>query len=173
MADIEVEYGTGSTTSNSYCSLATADIYHEEHRLHVTDWTGATDDDKEIALKWATWLLDDLVEWDGYKYNNTTGAIQALEWPRGGVTEKSGIFIETDEIPTWLQFATAEFARYLIATDRTEEEKTRGYSWLKAGSLSMQINKTDRTWTMPDSVWSMVKFYGTKTKAQERVLERM
>jgi len=173
MAEIEVEYGTGSTTSNSYCSLATADTYHEEHRLHVSDWTGATDDDKEIALKWATWLLDDLVEWDGYKYNNTTGAIQALEWPRGGVTEKSGIFIDTDEIPTWLQFATAEMARYLIASDRTLEAKTRGYSWLKAGNLSMQISKTDRVATMPDAVWNMVKFYGTKTKAQERTLERM
>ena len=83
------------------------------------------------------------------------------------------IFIETDEIPTWLQFATSELARYLIAEDRTQESKTRGYSWLKAGSLSMQVNKTDRTWTIPDSVWSMIKHYGTKSKSQERVLERM
>ena len=169
MAEIEVEYGSGSATSNSYCSAATGDVYHEEHRLHSSDWISATDDEKEISLKWATWLLDDLVEWDGYKYNTA----QALEWPRGGVSNKAGTYIEIDEIPTFLQFATAEFARYLIANDRTLEDKTRGYSWLKAGSLSMQVNKTDRTWTMPDSVWSMIKTYGTKVKAQQRTLERM
>ena len=172
MAEIEVEYGSGSTTANSYCSAATADVYHEEHRLHVSDWTGATDDEKEIALKWATWLLDDLVIWDGYKYNTTTGAVQALEWPRGGVVTKAGTFIDTDEIPTWLQYATAEFSRYLISADRTEESKTRGYSWLKAGRLSMQIAKTDRISVMPDAVWNMVKFYGNKSSSSLKILER-
>ncbi|MCG7852759.1 MAG: hypothetical protein MIO92_09575 [Methanosarcinaceae archaeon] len=169
MAEIEVEYGDGSSTSNSYCSAATGDVYHEEHRLHVSDWTSATDDEKEISLKWATWIIDDLVEWNGYKYNTT----QALEWPRGGVSNKDGTYIETDEIPLWLQFATAELGRYLIANDRTQESKTRGFSWLKAGSLSMQVNKTDRIWTIPDSVWDMIKHYGRKTKAQQRTLERM
>uniref|UniRef100_A0A6M3LG78 Putative tail protein n=1 Tax=viral metagenome TaxID=1070528 RepID=A0A6M3LG78_9ZZZZ len=162
-----VEYGDGSATANSYCALATADDYHDS-RLHVADWSSAVTATKEAALVWSTRLMDDLLAWNGWKYTET----QALEWPRDGVYDKSGYEIDVDEIPTFLQNATAEFARTLIVSDRTAEAATRGFNFLQAGSLKMSINKMDRIDVLPDSVWAMVKFCSTKALAQIRYLVR-
>ena len=50
MADtLVVEDGTGKTTANTYISLDDADTYHE-NRLHVSDWTGATETEKMLHL---------------------------------------------------------------------------------------------------------------------------
>lgn len=162
-----VEYGEGSATSNSYCALATADDYHEA-RLHVTDWSSASTTTKEAALVWGTRLLDDLLDWQGWKYTED----QALQWPRDGAYDKAQYAIDIDVIPTFLQYATAEFARNLIASDRTAEDGTRGFNFLQAGTLKMSINKNDRIGVLPNSVWTMVNFCATKAAAKIRYLER-
>ena len=162
-----VEYGTGSSVTNSYCALATADSYHES-RLHVSSWTASANTVKEAGLVWGTSLIDELLQWDGWKYTEA----QALQWPRDGVYDRGGFDIEIDKIPNFLQNAVAEFARNLIDSDRTAENSTKGFNFLQAGTLKMSINKLDRIQVLPDSVWTMVKFCAVKASAKIRYLEK-
>ncbi len=165
---IVVEDGTSKTDANSYASLAAADTYHEE-RLHVSDWTGATDDDKNRGLVQATRMLDELVDWNGTRVDED----QALRWPREGVYTPDGDEVDNDAIPTFLSNATAEYARLLIASDRGADSATLGFKELRAGSLKMIVDKYDRAPVLPTSVWTMVMPYGNKATSQARVLERM
>ena len=167
MPTLVAEDGTGLATSNSYCTLDEADTYHEG-RLHVSTWTSAGDDDKETALIWATRLLDELVVWDGLKYTED----QALLWPRDGCLDRGGYEILTSVVPQFVKDATAELARYLIGADRTAENDTRGFKYLRAGTLEMEISKYDRAGVLPDSVWNIVRFCATKAAAQTRFLKR-
>jgi hypothetical protein len=158
MADtLVVEDGTGKTTANTYITLDGADTYHE-NRLHVTDWTGATETDKEASLIWATRMLDDMVNWKGLKTNDD----QALRWPRSGVYDEDELLIDEDTLPTPIAEATAELARHLIAGDRGDDPDTLGFKRMKVASLELEVDKFDRLEVMPDSVWQMVKWYGTK-----------
>ena len=168
MPDMVVEDGSGRANANSYCSIDDADTYHEK-RLHTSDWDNANDDDREKALMWATMLLDALIEWNGYKYDED----QALEWPRGGCLDRAGYEVDVDEIPQFLIDATAEYARNLIARDWTAQADTKGYSYLRAGDLAMSISKYDRSGMLPDSVWRIVRFSGVKAAGQQRYTERV
>lgn len=168
MVAIAVEDGTGMTDSNAYVSVADADDYHEM-RLHNTTWTGAINTTKEIALMWATKLLDASVEWDGWKYTED----QALEWPRDGVSDRAGYEIDVDEIPQFLKDATAEYAMHLIASDLTAEDGTKGFKRLRAGSLELEINRWDRKGTIPKSVWELIRFCAVKAAAKSRYLVRV
>lgn len=159
MATMIVETGTGAATSNSYVSIDDADTYHEK-RLYVTDWTGATDDNKEIALMWATRLIDEMVEFNGYAINAT----QALAFPRYGVYDRNGNAFASNAVPTWLKEATAEFARQLIAENRTAETNRdlAGFKEIKVGSLELKTDPVRAKQTMPPEVFSMLKFYCRK-----------
>ena len=162
-----VETGASLTTSNTYCTLAQANTYHSS-RLHVSDWTDAYNDTRNRALVQATRMLDNLVEWDGYK----TDSDQALRWPRTGVIDPDDDAVDSDAIPTFLREATAEFARLLIASDREADSGTAGFKELEAGSLRMVIDKYDKIPTIPLSVWTMVMHYGIRTTGKTRVLVR-
>ena len=159
MADMVVETGSGSATANSYCSVDDGDTYHEK-RLYVTDWTGANDDDKEIALMWATRLIDEMVIWNG----SVTGSTQALAWPRDAVYDRYGYSIANTTIPTWLKEATAEFGRQLIAENRTAETNRDlvGFSEIKVDTLELKVDSMQSKQTMPSEVYSMIKFYCRK-----------
>lgn len=168
MADMVVETGAGLSTANSYVSVDDADIYHEK-RLHITDWSSSTGSTKEAALMWATSLLDRMVDWDGTKYTST----QALRWPRSGIYDVDGYSIDSDTIPQFLKDATAEYARLLIATDLTAVNDLAGFSEIKVDVIQLKIDKWDRTKTLPDPVWNMVKNYGKRMSTQQRATERM
>lgn len=66
----------GGASSNSYCTLATAELYVGAE-AHPEPWTGDDDDAKEILLIYATRLLQ-REQWAGTKASIT----QALAWPR-------------------------------------------------------------------------------------------
>jgi hypothetical protein len=164
---IIVETGTPLENSNSYCTLAAGDTYHEE-RLHVTDWTGATDDDKNRGLVQATRMLDELVDWDGSKVDED----QALRWPRHNVRGPDHFSIDDASIPKFLREATAEMARLLIAGDRGADSDTSGFTRIKVDVIELEIDKSDRQDTLPDSVWEMVKAYGVKYSSVVKTLVR-
>jgi len=168
MPDLVVETGAGLATSNAYCTVDEADIYHEG-RLHNSTWTSAGDTDKEIALMWATKLLDANVVWDGWKYTEA----QALEWPRDGVNDRAGYEIDIDDIPQFLKDATAEYAMHLIGADLTAEEGTKGFRRLKAGSLELEVNRWDRKSVIPKSVWALIRFCAVKAAVKSRHLVRV
>src|SRR5438046_7448880 len=107
----------GAADANSYCSLAEANTYHDSHP-YASAWTGAASDDaRNRALVTATRLLDEHIEWDGY----AASATQALGWPRSGMVDRNENAIDSSTIPQTLKNAVAEFARQIIAADRTAE----------------------------------------------------
>ena len=155
MVTLVVENGSGLTNSNTYISNADADTYFGSH-LYATDWTGATEGNQDIALAMATRLLDDHFDYNG----KATKQDQALSWPRFDIHDKAGYFIPSTTIPTPVKNATAEFAKWLLAEDRTAEEDDRGFKSLKAGSLSLEIDPEDRKAMIPDIVASMLAEFG-------------
>lgn len=164
MATITVETGEGLTNSNSYCTTAEADSYHETTRLHNSAWESAAD--PEIALIWATRLLDEQVRWKGVISNED----QALRWPRSYVYTRDGVLIEGDTIPTWLKNATAELALYLVSEDRLAEAGTRGFEEIKLPGIKIKPDKRDRKPVIPRSVWSIIAPYGSRIKSRRRLV---
>lgn len=153
MASIVVEDGTGKANANSYISEADADVYIEKH-LYGTSFSGSSD--KVAALQMATRLIDSYFKFEGRKVNDT----QALEFPRFDITDRSGFLIESTTIPTALKDATAELANRLIASDRTADPAGKGFKNLKAGSLDMTPDTTDKVTVLPDTVVKMLSPFG-------------
>jgi hypothetical protein len=168
MATLVVEDGTGLTTSNAYCTPDEADLYHEM-RLHNATWAATGDDDKEAAIMWATKLLDNNITFDGWKYTED----QALAWPRDGVLDRDGYEIDIDEIPQFLKDATAEFAFWLIASDPTADDSSKGYKRIKAGSLELEVNRWDRKGIVPRAVWSIIRFCSVKSASKSKTTVRV
>ena len=151
------ETGTGLANANSYADRSDGDAYHESH-LYATIWDAATQERKEIALVMATRLVDDIVTWKGTK----AAEVNALDWPRHAVTLEDGNFVVDDNvIPLPLIHATAEMARLLLATDRTADAGTDGFSKMKAGSLELVVDNTTKPENeiVTDSVWLLIADY--------------
>lgn len=146
----------GGATSNTYCTVAEADTYHEAH-YYASTWNAATTANKNIVLVMATRLLDQLVMWDGNK--ETTS--QALRWPRTSIYDLDGHYISSGTIPQFLKDATAEFARILLASDRTADAETAGFKRIVIDDIELEVDKFDRPQTIPKSVWIIIKTYGS------------
>ena len=159
---------TSSTTANSYVSLATAGLYIEEN-IHVSStWASLSTSDREASLIYATSLLDTQVSWMGLKASST----QALEWPRTDCYDRNEYSVDDASIPAEIQRATSFYAYFLSQENRVDEDDTFGFKSLKAGSLAMVIDKYDRKETMPNTVWDMIKWYGTISGGMARTLKR-
>ena len=141
-----VEDGTGKADANSFVSVSYADNYHSGRG--TSTWTG-TDATKEAALIRATDYLSEVYQWMGYRLKgrrDNEGA-QALAWPRQGVKDKEGIYVNTNEIPVEIKKATSELALYELvnpgALDPTFTPSTVIKS-VKAGPVSVTF-ENDRT----------------------------
>ena len=158
----------GDAAANVYCTALEADTYHDSH-VSGADWFTYDPPTQEKALVHATRLLDDYVEWEG----NKTSRTQALRWPRTGVEERDGsgsyydtltaaYTIDPTIIPAWLKNATAELARWLLASDRTKESDVLEYTSLSIGSLSLtkDASAAGTKEVIPDAVQMMVADYG-------------
>lgn len=147
----------GAVDANSYCTLAEAEVYFEK-RLHKTDWSGASTGDKNMAIVWATSILDDTMNWYGWGMTET----QALRWPRTGLSSPDGWTVTSVAIPTFLKNATAELAMHLIAEDRMADSDTMGFKQIAVSSIQITTDKYDRKAIIPQSVWNIVRPYGSK-----------
>ena len=145
----------GGVSANAYCTVAEADSYHEG-RLHVEDWTGAGDTNKQAAIVWATLLLDTQMDWDGFK----TSTSQALRWPRSGVVDEEGYNVDPDTIPQFLINATAEMARLLIIEDRTAEQSGDEYEEIRVGPITLKMRQINKKYVISDTVYDFIKHYG-------------
>lgn len=146
-----------AANANSYAEVVDADSYNETH-LYNTAWTGATSERKKAALVWATRLLDNEMEFMGWKTTST----QKLLWPRVGVWDREGqTYFDDDLIPYFIVDAVSELARKLLEADRTAEPDTKGFTQIRVGSISLTIDKNDAQFApLPDSVLSMLQDYG-------------
>ena len=165
---IVIDATAAGASSNSYTTLADAETYFES-RLHKSDWTSASDADKNIAIVWATRLLDELIDWEGYIYTTT----QALRWPRSGVTDSDGELLDKDTIPQFLVNAVSEYGMWLIDEDRTTDSDTAGFKKIKVDVITLEIDKYDKPAQIPPSVLNMLVPYGNSiNSSQTRYLVR-
>lgn len=97
----------GSATSDSYASLAQALAYHADKGN--TAWAASTDALREPALRRATVWMDSTfrLSWTGQR---VTGRTQALDWPRYGVTDTDGWYVDYATVPNEIVNATCEAA---------------------------------------------------------------
>jgi len=155
MAPAALVTTAGASNANAYCTLVFANQYHENRPAAGTTWATATDPQKNAAILWATLLMDRLWEWTGYP----TDAIQALLWPRGGILKLNGWeYVALDVIPVELQQATAEYARQLLASDRTGDSdiETQGITSIKAGSVELTFKDSVYAKAVPDIVYNLI-----------------
>ncbi len=145
----------GAVDANSYATLAEATAYHAQ-TLNAATWTTASDVNKEIALQWATRLLDEQVDWAGDIVTET----QALRWPRAGVYTPDRMLLSSTVIPNFLKQATAELAKQLLASDRTAESSSVGIAELTMDVVRIVFDKSETKAVLPPSVFNMVKNYG-------------
>ncbi len=109
-----VETGAGLSTANSYLSVADADAYHTDHS-GSTAWSGASEADKQKALRLGTQYLD--VRYDGRWKGTRSNDDQALAWPRANVVDSDGYILDSDDLPERLENAVAELALRVIGGD--------------------------------------------------------
>lgn len=145
----------GGSSADSYTTVAEADTYHDNH-LYATDWTGATTANQEKALKMATRILDEKIDWSGSKSTSS----QALAWGRTGV-EDDGYSVSSSIIPNPIKNATSEFARHLLGSDLTVDAQGKGLDSLAVGSITLSFDKTDTAGVIPSIVQEMLRGWGT------------
>lgn len=106
-----VETGTGLSNANSYLSVVDTDSYHANHS-GSTDWSGASNADKEKALRLATQYLD--VSYDGRWKGSRSNEAQSLAWPRQNVVDNDEYIYSSNTLPQKLKDAVAELALKVI-----------------------------------------------------------
>lgn len=147
-----------SPFANSYCSVAEADQYHEDH-THGESWSLKSTNEKARGLITATRLIDEGFEFSG----QASTSEQVLAWPRVGMFYITGDQIDSNVIPDGLKRATAEFARQLLtaASDRTadSEIETAGITSLKAGPVELTFSGAIAK-VVPDAVVQVLTLWG-------------
>lgn len=92
--------------TDSYISVTDADTYFSN--LGNTTWSGKDTSDKEVALRKACDYIES--EYSGRWKGAIASNSQALAWPRSGVRDNEGRYIDNTEYPTRLVKAQCELA---------------------------------------------------------------
>ena len=136
--------------TDTFVSLADANAYFGD-RLYSTVWTGATDADREKALRMATSTLS-RERWAG----SITSINQLLAWPRTGTTDAEGRPIGTGTIPQPVKDATCELALALLTEDRTADDGSRNVKSVQAGSVRVEYAGAAPVRRLPDFVATII-----------------
>jgi hypothetical protein len=156
------EDGTGKADANAYASATDGDAYREGH-LYATAWTGATQANKEMALVFATRLIDAEYRFNGVKANTA----QALQWPRAACRDLDGTdYLPSDAVPSAVVQATCELARELLIKDRTAAPAGEGLKYQNAGSAQTGYDKTDTPPVISRVAQAMLAKLGSLLKAR-------
>lgn len=157
----------GAPDANTYATRAQAEAYHTGHP-YADVWATATAVQMDQALLQATRLLDAQVDWRG----SVATATQALGWPRLGAADRQGRVLDSTVIPLAIVHATAEYARHLLASDRTADRDSdvQGLARVRAGEVDITF-RTDAAGAkvMPDAVWLLLTGYGEVVRGGGRV----
>ena len=156
----------GAPDANAYCDEARADEILLG-RVGAESWVGASSGDKETALRNATSNLD-LLGWLGVK----TVASGALRWPRTGVYDQDGLPLPVNEIPVFLESATAEYALIFVRDgDITQVPGSSGLEGMAVGPLEFRFDTgsgsaSQGTKPIPGTVMAIVQHYTTSVYGQ-------
>jgi len=144
----------GASNANTYCTRAESTQYDDNHPQSGTVWSGASNDLKDQSLLMATRLLDEHIDWTGAP----SDTVQVLNWPRTGMWDRNGNFMDSDSIPGDVRDATAEFARQIIDANRMADDavSTKGITELKAGPVSLTFSGMKGAKVVPDAVYYLL-----------------
>ena len=181
MVTFVVEDGTMVPNANSYVTVEDATDYLSANIHASPAWVALTLSDQQALLIWATRYLDSRATWNGiptsdFLANPTsfnvvgTWAVfpspgdippqQALRWPRAGARDCDGVPIASNTIPRQLKAATAEMARYLIATDRSLERPQDGLTELKVDVITIKFREYELP-IVPNEISYILRGLGT------------
>ena len=154
------EDGTGKSDANTYASRAEGDAYHEGHTA-ASDWTGATEAQKDAALVMATRVIDTMFRFQGSKRTSA----QALLWPRvqcRDVEQQLSVqYLPDDAVPACVREATFELARGLLVEDRTGDADGLGLrSMAVEGALRLVFDPARLRPVVPQFVQAMLARVG-------------
>lgn len=147
-----------ATNANAYCTEAEASAYLTEERPHTAAaWVAASTADREKAIIWATFILDNSMDW----YGSRRTIEQALKWPRSGV-HWDNVWFDYDTIPSLLVKATAELAMALLKRDRTLEPDLlgKGFSKVSAGPVDITVDPEQVLPVVPTYIFSILEPLG-------------
>lgn len=146
-------------SSNAYLTAAEATAYLNDNRLYDELWIAASIDTRERAIIWATALLDGFFDWNGARRTLE----QALRWPRVGVLDADGDFVDYDTIPQLIKNATADLALELLRKDRTRSPGVlgTGLSEIKVGSIALKVDKFQEQNLIPRTIAVMLEPFGS------------
>ena len=156
-----VEDGSAKSDANSYATRAEGNAYHEGH-VAATDWTAATDAQKEAALVMATRAIDALFRFEGWKRTST----QTLQWPRTDCPDversEGEDDLPEDTLPASVRDAACELARHLIVQDRTGDPEGIGLRSLTIeGALRLVFDPLRPKPVVPQFVQAMLGRVGS------------
>ena len=152
-----VETGAIIANANSYASILTIDAYVLTNP-HDSTWSALSAAAKNGYAVMSCRVLNEQMDWDGWQ----SDADQALDLPRSGMVDKNGNSIDNDEIPADVVNAQCELARLLAIEDRTSDPGTAGFKQIEVGSINLVIDKADRVPILAQSVFNMVRWFGSK-----------
>jgi hypothetical protein len=168
------EDGTGRADANSYANVPDGDAYHDGH-LYATAWTGASADQKAVALVMATRLIDAEFQFNGTR----TTAGQSLQWPRAMCPEPDNVhvpisvllpipydYVQYDKVPKAVVQATCEMARELLIADRTAAPRGEGLKYENISTTQTGYDKTDRRPVLSQVAQVMLAKYGSQISAK-------
>lgn len=152
---LEVEDGTGKSTSESYISVADASTYHTARGNAA--WAAlASDAVREQCLRKATDYMVSMYRdrWQGYRTNADT---QALCWPRYDVCIE-GYTLDSDVIPEPVKRACAELALKASAGELSPD-LTQAVTREKIGPIETEYDRTSPQYTRYRAIDAMLSPY--------------
>ena len=168
------ETGAGLVDANSYADVADGDAYHAGH-LYASAWTGASVDQKAVALVMATRLIDAEYQFGGFKSADS----QALQWPRYRCPDPDRDetlrvdrltvvenWLPENLVPKAVVQSACELARELLITDRTAAPAGEGLKYYNDAGKQTGYDKADRRPIIPAVVQAFLAKYGAMLQAK-------
>lgn len=140
----------GSSTTNSYVTLAEAEAYFE-NRAYASAWESY--EDQEQVLVTASMMLDWYVGFKGYRSSTT----QSMQWPRTSAIRVDGTTIDSDVIPAEVKTAVYELALSSLDGDRTTDNDLAGLNKVQVSSLLVEADASSAESTpIPQKIWMIL-----------------
>ncbi len=157
----------GDAAANSYGDEDEALAFFEG-RLNDDGYINATKEVREQALRTSTLFLDSRIDWIGDIKDQATP--QALAWPRVfdvTLDTPEDILVLGQAIPQDLKNAQFELSLYLI--NNGEPNTSNDLDSIKVGSLNIDFNEFKRSQLIPDTVWPMISYLGSRVTPGPRL----
>lgn len=131
-----VEDGSGMANADSFVTVEATDAFWSAR--NVTEWTTASTQAKEAALRATADYLAFAYDWPGQPKSSS----QSLCWPRAGAVDQTGDLIASDEVPVPIERACFVLAREALTHDLLRETSPDDIVTEESVSISGAISES-------------------------------